>query len=231
MEVIGSPPNDTKIFVGQVEQKYGITTAMIKKPIKSSVYLSLLGLEGDECADTNHHGGPNRALHQYPAEHYSYWRDQYESSDQEWVAPGMGENISTLGMIEDTVCIGDQYRFGEAIIEVSQPRSPCFKLNSRWNVSDISVCMQGIGRCGWLFRVIEPGLINVDATLTLIARDAEAVTVKQVCELFFGDPLNRDGLLRLKSVHQLSSSWCQRVERRLATGEVENWSSRLLADR
>lgn len=219
---------ESKIFVGTVKRQYGFDTAIDKKSITSPVYLSELGLEGDECADNKHHGGPDRALHQYPAEHYQYWKDVTGVTGVVWAAPGMGENISTQGMTEQNVCIGDRYRFGDAIIEVSQPRSPCFKLNHRWGIERLSVSMQGVSRCGWLFRVIKPGVVGPDALLTLIAREADPLTVKQACDIFFGDPLNNDGLVRLQQITPLSKSWMEKIRLRLDRGEVENWNFRLL---
>ncbi len=126
-------PIPVAIFIGQTIEYQGMQTAINKHSITSAVYLSELGIEGNECADKTHHGGLDRALHQYPAEHYNFWQGKYPDTEHKWLAPGMGENISSLGMTEENVFIGDQYQFGEAIIEVSQPRSPCFKLNKIGN--------------------------------------------------------------------------------------------------
>lgn len=219
--------NSLNVFVGKVKNNYGFETAIDKQAVSGPVYLSELGLAGDMCADPKHHGGIERALHQYPAEHYAYWQQEYGSA-QNWQAPGMGENISTLGMTEENVCIGDQYQWGEAIIEVSQPRSPCYKLNQRWHTEAFSVRMQDISRCGWLYRVLQPGFVSADDKLTLISRPDNAMTVQQVCNIFFGDPLNQAGLLALTELKALSASWTQKAELRLATNEVENWNFRLL---
>ncbi len=234
------------VFIGQVEEKYGLQTAIDKKPVSERIFLSETGLVGDECADNKHHGGPERALHQYPVEHYAYWLDKYgqavnsstpddsgngdaaETTTHDWSAPGMGENISSRGMLENNVCIGDQYQWGEAIIEVSQPRSPCFKLNRRWQVENFSVDMQEISRCGWLYRVIQTGYINPEDSLILIQRPDNAMTIEQVCEIFFGDPLNQQGLEQLRELKALSNSWSSKVEQRLEQGIVENWNFRLL---
>ena len=126
-----------KYTVEKVVLRYGIETAIDKEPVVGCLHLSLTGLVGDECADKEHHGGLERALHQYPAEHYLYWQQKYGADYIENMhdhIAGMGENISSLGMTEEFVCLGDRYQWGEAIIEVSQPRSPCFKLNKRWGI-------------------------------------------------------------------------------------------------
>ncbi len=215
------------VYTGKVAERFGMTTAIDKSPITGEIYLSATGLEGDECAETKFHGGVERALHQYPAEHYQYWASKYRS-EHTWQAPGMGENISTLGMSEADVCIGDRYQWGEAIIEVSQPRSPCMKLSQRWGVENFSVDMQDVSRCGWLYRVIQPGVVSVDAPLVLIERVANPLSILAVCERYFGAPLNPEGLEQLKAQERLSKSWRDKVLQRIATGEVENWNFRLL---
>ncbi|MGR5064098.1 MOSC domain-containing protein [Photobacterium sp. DNB22_13_2] len=217
----------TKIYTGKVAHRYGFDTAIDKEAVEQSLYLSENGLEGDECADQRHHGGSERALHQYPLEHYQYWSEKY-GNNVEWLAPGMGENLSSEGMTEETVCLGDRYQWGEAIIEVSQPRSPCFKLNKRWGVEALSVDMQEISRCGWLYRVIKTGRVSVNEPLKLIERVPNAMSLKEVCDTFFGDPLNHQGLEKLLTQVKLSDSWMSKVKQRLETHEVENWNFRLL---
>jgi len=220
-----------KIYIGQVTQRYGFDSAINKKAVNNSIYLSPLGLTDDTTADKKYHGGLERALHQYPAEHYSFWQQAFSPRSDEqaqFEAPGMGENISTEGMTEENVCIGDQYQWGEAIIEVSQPRLPCFKLNSRWDVADISVQMQTLSRCGWLYRVIKPGMVSHNDALIRIKRPTPAVTIKQVCELFFSEPLNKANLTRLIEIPALSPIWAEVAQTRLETNTVENWNLRLL---
>ncbi|MGR5147081.1 MOSC domain-containing protein [Photobacterium alginatilyticum] len=215
------------VYCGKVASRYGMKTAIDKSAVEVDIYLSEQGLEGDECADHKHHGGAERALHQYPAEHYRYWSNKYQS-DSEWQAPGMGENLSSEGMTEETVCIGDRYQWGEALIEVSQPRSPCFKLSKRWGVEKFAVDMQDISRCGWLYRVIRPGKVNLKEPLILVERVDNAMSVREVCEYYFGDPLNQEGLNKLLQQDRLSQSWMSKVELRLETRKVENWNFRLL---
>lgn len=214
------------VYRGKVAQRYGIETAIDKYPVEESLFLSFNGLEGDQCADLDHHGGPDRALHQYPKEHYAYWSKKYGEAVG-WSAPGMGENLSSESMTEDTVCLGDRYQWGEAIIEVCQPRSPCFKLNHRWGIENFCVTMQEVSRCGWLYRVIKPGVVSVCEPLVLIERVSNAMTLREVCEIFFGNPLDKIGLELLKQQSKLSSSWLNKIIHRLETNEIENWKFRL----
>lgn len=216
-----------KLYRGQVKTQYGYRTAINKHLVEQDIELSPLGLTSNECADLKHHGGIDRALHQYPQEHYAYWHQRYPGSEKKWQAAGMGENISSLGMTEDNVYIGDQYQLGSSVIEVSQPRSPCFKLNNQWGVEDISLAMQNSGRCGWLYRVIQPGLINEGAQLTLLKRVKGSLSIQEVCHLFFHQPLEKQGLEQLIALESLSQGWRDTASRRLTTGEIENWQTRL----
>ena len=127
----------TNVYCGKVAQRYGMETAIDKSPVAGSLYLSAEGLAGDDYADKAHHGGPDRALTQYPFEHYAYWQEKYGANfvdSANGQVAGMGENLSSKGMTEESVCLGDRYQWGEAVIEVSQPRSPCFKLGKRWGI-------------------------------------------------------------------------------------------------
>ena len=215
------------VYRGKVAQRYDLETAIDKQPVNGSLYLSFEGLLGDECADQQHHGGLERALHQYPLEHYAYWQSKY--GDQiNWQAPGMGENLSSNEMTEDTVCLGDRYQWGEAVIEVSQPRSPCYKLNKRWGVDELSVDMQDISRCGWLYRVIKPGMVSVNDPLEIISRIDNSMSIKEACNIFFSKQLDSDKLLLLKKQDSLSDSWMDKVNQRLSTNEIEDWTFRLL---
>ncbi|NRB42456.1 MAG: MOSC domain-containing protein [Pseudomonadales bacterium] len=222
------PSYPCKIYRGKVAKRYGLDTAIDKTQTNKSLYLSYHGLDGDQSADKQHHGGVERALHQYPSEHYAYWHDKYGGNIDDWKAPGMGENISSVGMTEDNVCLGDIYQWGEeALIEVSEPRSPCFKLNKRWGIEGLSIAMQETNRCGWLYRVIHPGLVCKDARLVLIERAPNAMTVREVCDIFYGNPLNAEGLIKLKKQSKLSESWMTKVLQRLDTNNVESWDFRL----
>lgn len=214
------------LYTGKVSQRYGFDTAIDKRVITQPLYLSMEGLEGDECADNRHHGGLERALHQYPSEHYQYWRELYPSRSP-WQAPGMGEKLSSTGMTEHNVYIGDQYQWGEAIIEVSQPRSPCFKLNKRWDLDGFAEQMQVLSFCGWLYRVIQPGVVSVEQPLSLLSRVNNGMSVFRVCQYFFADPLNQHGLLRLSEQTKLSTSWMRKVKARIHSQQVEDWHMRL----
>ncbi|MBM7072380.1 MOSC domain-containing protein [Shewanella sp. 202IG2-18] len=214
------------IYGGQIKSFENFETAMFKSRLEGQQQLRFTGLELDSIADKKHHGGADRALHQYPVEHYDFWRKTFPQQ-QEWFAPGMGENISSVGMNEHNVCIGDQYQWGEAVIEVSQPRSPCFKLSRKWGVEGFSKTMQQNSRCGWLYRVIKEGTVDCKQSLVLIHRETNAMTVAKACDYFFGNPLEKSGLQALAEQQKLAQSWMKTVHKRLTHNELENWSFRL----
>ncbi len=216
-----------EIFIGNVCNNYGMNTAIDKTPIQGDCYLSPLGFEGDQCASTKVHGGVERALHHYPREHYQTLASIYPKSPAFLQGLGMGENLSTIGMIEENVYIGDRYQLDEAIIEVSQPRSACFKLNTRWQVSDLSTVIQQRNLCGWLYRVIKPGQVRAGSELTFLSRPDSAMSISQVCGIFFHDPLNFQRLEKLATLQGLSVGWQNKSIERLESGVVESWQMRL----
>lgn len=118
--------------------------------------LTELGLTGDEQAETKIHGGPDRALCHYPREHYQHWRQEFPEQAERFVAPAFGENLYQ-GLTEENVFIGDIFQWGDALIQVTQPRSPCFKLNFHFGISDMASQMQDAGKTGWLCSVIARG--------------------------------------------------------------------------
>lgn len=149
------------VYIGSIQPyEGGRPSAIAKRQVDGAIRLTPLGLEGDEQAEKSYHGGPDRALCHYPREHYAHWREQFPAQAEQFCAPAFGENISTEGLTEHNVFMGDIFRWGEALIQVTQPRSPCFKLNYHFAIEDISVLMQQSGRCGWLYRVVSPGAVS-----------------------------------------------------------------------
>ena len=138
------------VYTGKI-QAYpeGKPSAIAKIQVDGELMLTDLGLEGDEQAEKKIHGGPDRALCHYPREHYLYWAREFPEQAELFVAPAFGENLSTDGLTESNVYIGDIFRWGEALIQVSQPRSPCYKLNYHFDISDIAQLMQNTGKYFW----------------------------------------------------------------------------------
>ena len=215
------------VFIGKAKDiGGGLCSAIDKQPVSHRLWLWPQGLGNDEQGDPRFHGGPERALHHYPAEHYAYWRERYPQL--EWRTPSFGENLSTLGLDEQQVCIGDVFRWGDALLQVSQPRSPCYRLSRRWSLPDFPQDVQDTGRCGWFYRVLKPGFVSQENAFELVERRHPALSVALAMSHFFHTPLEREGLQQLQACPALSLRWREQVARRLTTGQVEDWTARLL---
>ncbi len=188
-------------------------SAIGKTPLPGRVKIGLLGLEGDEQADPHYHGGPDKALHHYPADHYPFWGSM--AVDHPLLnAPGaFGENISTWGLVEDEVCIGDRLRCGTALVEISQGRQPCWKQGARMQWKALPALMVQKRLSGWYYRVIEEGDVGEGDMVSLIDRVHPEWTVKRVFGLLIAGDHKRDpaALPHLARLPQLFDGWRQRA--------------------
>lgn len=173
------------------------TTAFHKTPVAAPVFLSFENLEGDRQADLTVHGGPDKAVCVYAVDHYPIWRQQ---TGIETCGPGwFGENFSIEGQSEKTTAIGDIYRIGGALVQVSQPRAPCWKLGKRWSRADMPKLVVHSGLTGWYLRVMEEGLVASGQELTLVDRPFPQWTIEAVNDAAYSrggrtDPLIARGL-------------------------------------
>lgn len=198
-----------------------------KKPVSGPVRLLRDGLECDEQGDKKVHGGPEKAVHHYPRDHYADWLNDLGENEQLNDAGAFGENISTIGLTEQNVAVGDRFRIGTAIIEVSQGRQPCWKLNARFNVPDMAVRVQKTGRTGWYYRVLEEGVVAQDDAMKLIERLSPEWTLHRLWHLLYVDTLNYDELAQMANIVHLADGWKRYAIRRLENRKVEDWSGRL----
>ena len=161
-----------QIFTGRVKLMLpdGEPSGIFKSAVDGPQHLGTNGLEGDEQADLRYHGGPEKALHQYPAEHYALLAQEWQQCAS-LLEPGvLGENISTRGMTEHDVCIGDVFGMGEARIQLSQPRSPCWKIDRRLKVDGASRFVEAAGVTGWYYRVLDEGRLCAGDEIVLLER-------------------------------------------------------------
>ena len=215
------------VFVGKVRDYDGSRPSAIGKiQVDGELTLGELGLEGDEQAEKKIHGGPDRALCHYPREHYAHWARELPQQADLFCAPAFGENLSTEGLTEKNVYIGDIFRWGEALIQVTQPRSPCFKLNYHFAVSDMAQLMQNSGKTGWLYRVVVGGRVSGDAPLELVSRLSD-VSVHEAGAIAWHMPFDDEQYHRLLSAAGLSVSWSRTMQKRRLSGKIENNSRRL----
>lgn len=143
-------------------------SAIVKTPVSGAVFVGIAGVAGDAQADDTQHGGIDRAVLAYSADHYSHW--QAEIGNPGMGPGGFGENLTIAGLDETTVHIGDVYAIGDIVLQVSQPRQPCWKLARRWNLRDLPARVERNGRSGWYSRVLHPGLAEPGLPVTLVER-------------------------------------------------------------
>lgn len=205
----------------------GAPSGIAKSRLQDAVALTTLGLAGDAQGDTKRHGGPEKALHHYPLDHYAFWTDAIGDRDVLQGPGAFGENLSTLGLTEADVAIGDVFALGSAVIEVSQGRQPCWKLNDRFANPAMARLVQTTGRTGWYYRVLQEGMVSPDDSLRRLDRPAPEWTLHRIWRLFYFDPLNRDELAALAALPRLAESWRQHARKRLDTNRIEDWTLRL----
>lgn len=216
-----------EVFTGRVSHYEGSRpSAIAKVQVTGELTLTERGLMGDEQAESKIHGGPDRALCHYPREHYLHWTREFPEQAELFVAPAFGENLSTEGLNEENVCIGDIFRWGETLIQVTQPRSPCFKLNFHFGISDMAAIMQASGKTGWLYRVIAGGNVSAEAPLKLVSRVSD-VTVYEAGVIAWSMPFDDEQYHRLLSAAGLSASWTRTMQKRRLSGKIEDNSRRL----
>lgn len=204
-----------------------VPSGIAKRPVSAPLPLGVTGFSGDGQGDTRHHGGPEKAVHHYPLDHYDGWRADLGAHPLLTAAGAFGENLSTLGLDEAVVAVGDVFRLGTAVVQVSQGRQPCFRLNLRFGRPDMARRVQASGRTGWYYRVLHPGVVGPDDTLTLIDRVAPAWTLARLWRTLYADPLHRGELQRMAALTPLAEGWRLLAARRLASGTVEDWGRRL----
>lgn len=203
----------------------GARSGIDKRPHDGPLWLSAEGLAGDGQADLRFHGGADKALHHYPREHYDAWRSEMASSR---LGPGgFGENLSTVGLTEVQVAVGDVFRLGQAVVEVTQGRQPCWKLNLRFGRPDMAARVQASGRMGWYYRVLEPGAVRAGDDLVRLERRSPLWTIERLGRILYVTPLDRDELAAMAEMQALPSNWRGYARMRLETGQVEDWSRRL----
>ncbi|KFB09898.1 MOSC domain-containing protein [Nitratireductor basaltis] len=202
-------------------------TGIFKEPVKGPVAVGSEGLSGDHQGDRRVHGGPEKAIHLYPSVHYASWVTEYPHLESQMQPGSFGENISVGCMDEGDVCLGDRFRLGTAVVEFSQGRQPCWKLNARFLEPRLAKAVQDTGRTGWYFRVIEPGTVSAGDALELVERPHGSWSLARVTRLFYVDQLNYDALEELAAIASLAESWRKLACRRLERREVEDWNRRL----
>jgi MOSC domain-containing protein YiiM len=182
-----------------------VLTGIFKAPVEKRVRMRSLNLDGDQQADLSVHGGPNKAVYVYPSEHYPFWKKELPGVELPWGA--FGENLTTSGLVESVVCIGDRFTIGTAEVVVTQPRLPCFKLNLKFNRDDMIKRFLASGRTGFYLRVLREGEIGAGDEIFPIHQDENRVSVLDALRLYLHESNSSELRNRALQVEYLSPSW------------------------
>src|SRR5205085_8489869 len=190
-----------------------VVTGIFKEPVAGRVAIRWLNLEGDRQADLTVHGGPEKAVYAYPAEYYSFWREQFPEMELPW---GMfGENLTIEGLLDENVHIGDRFQVGSADLVVTQPRLPCYKLGLKFGRDDILKRFLQSGLTGFYFAVLKEGDVAAGDPIRLLHRDEDQVKVADITRLYRKDKHNVDLLRRVVTAKALPESWREYFLQRL----------------
>ena len=182
-----------------------VSTGIFKEPVAGRVMLRTLNLDGDRQADLSVHGGPSKAVYVYPAEHYDYWKRELPGMDLSW---GMfGENFTSAGLFESDVNIGDRFSVGSAVVMVTEPRMPCYKLGIKFGRADMVKKFLASERTGFYFAVLQEGEVRAGDPIELVGKTDPSVRVSDITRLYTRDMHNLGLLRRAVEVEALPESW------------------------
>lgn len=182
-----------------------VTTGIFKNPVEGRIKVGQLNLDGDAQADLRVHGGPHKAVYAYPSEHYEFWKSEYPHKDLE--VSQFGENLSTEGLIETELFIGDRLRIGTAEFVVAQPRMPCYKLAIRFGHKDILRRFLQSRRSGFYLAVTKTGELGAGDEIEIISRDENKVSVTDIVRLYVEDKDDVETMTRALRIASLPDSW------------------------
>ncbi|MDR3636797.1 MAG: MOSC domain-containing protein [Isosphaeraceae bacterium] len=190
-----------------------VLTSIYKAPVDRRLRVTTLNFEGDEQSDLTVHGGLDKAVYAYPSEHYAYWRNELPETDLPWAF--FGENLTTEGLFESDVRIGDRFRVGSAEFIVTQPRLPCYKLGIRVGQMAFIKRFLKSGRTGFYFAVTTVGEVGAGDAIERIARAEDGLTVSDIVNLYTVDAKNQELLRRATRSAALPESWKDYFRKRL----------------
>lgn len=200
-------------------------TSFYKDPVDGNIFLDKTNLDGDQQTDLRHHGGPEKAVCVYPSEHYSYWADEFDLALE---SAAFGENFTIEGLTERDACIGDVYDVGEATVQITQPRSPCWKLARRWRIKELAIKFEETGYTGWYLRVLDTGTVSAGNCLELVERPNPEWSVSRATKVRYRMPDDRELAGELSSVEELGETWSEKLNHRANTGEQPYSTTRVI---
>lgn len=189
------------------------TTAFAKRPVSGPVWVGKNNIDGDGQASAQTHGGVEKACCVYPWEHYNYWQERLDLPKM--TCGAFAENFTTLGLLETEVCIGDVFAFGGAVVQVSQPRPPCWRLSRWWEIKDFAARMEQSGRTGWYLRVLQEGIVETGEPIELVERKFPEWTVIVANELMYDPEADVKRVKALMACALLSESWRDALSKKI----------------
>jgi MOSC domain-containing protein YiiM len=190
-----------------------VRTSIWKSPREGRLRVASLNIDGDQQSDLSVHGGREKAVYVYPSEHYEYWRGELPETEFPWGV--FGENLTTEGLLETSVNIGDRIQVGTAEFLVTQPRQPCFKLGIRFGRDDMIKRFLASGRSGFYVAVVREGELASGDSIALTHRAVDSLSVSTIVALRGGDERKRDLLSRAAALPALSEGWREHFRKRL----------------
>jgi MOSC domain-containing protein YiiM len=182
-----------------------VSTGIFKEPVAGRVMMRTLNLDGDRQSDLSLHGGPQKAVYVYPSEHYEFWKQELPDMDLPWGV--FGENLTTTGLFETEINIGDKFRIGTGEVMVTQPRMPCYKLGIRFGRADIIKRFLISQRSGFYLSVLKEGEVGAGDEFQLLEKNNSGVRVVDITRLFSSDKENVDLMRRAIATEALPESW------------------------
>ena len=206
------------VWVGEVRNLWPgkAPSAIAKHRVDGALEVGPVGFVEDAQADLSVHGGADKAIHHYPVEHYAFWCEEFPSAADRLVAGGFGENVSTTGLSESDLCLGDVLSLGSARVQVSQGRQPCWKLNQHMGLSTLAKRFQRTGRTGWYYRVLEGGPVAAGDSMALLERPCPDWPLPAVAAALGSAKTPTDVTGALAELPELAESWRQELRKRLA---------------
>jgi MOSC domain-containing protein YiiM len=192
-----------------------VSTGIFKKPINNNVLVSPQGLANDQQVDLKNHGGEHKAVYAFSAQHYDYWKETLNKPDLSFGQ--FGENLTITHLDESALCIGDQLQIGDCILEITQPRVPCFKLGIALGLNEMPKLFVQRGATGIYFRVLQSGAIKVSDNVEVIHQHPEKLTVQTLFKAYFDKRFsNPQAVMALAAnIPQLSAEWHEKILSRI----------------
>ena len=201
------------LFIGTIAPlpESGRPTGMFKYPVDGSLHLGSQGFAGDEQADGRVHGGPDKAVHLYPAVHYGRLAQAFPEAASQLKPGSLGENISSPTLDESRVRIGDVFGLGEARLQLCQPRSPCWKIDARFGVDGMAAYIAEHHLAGWYFRVLLPGIVTLGDTLDLVEPGDDRLSLAQALQLWHSHRPTPLALRQLAATTGIAADWQRKI--------------------